>query len=497
MANQVAARLSGDDYQHLYAWQFVLELKIISKNVRQVGLEDALGGSVDDVTVKHETGTALPDAFYQVKYHVDQREQYSTDSFIFHNPGESSLLQKFWDTWRTLKAQDPARAVELHLVSNWTWDGQDKLKSFFDGEDNKLKPELFDLSTRTQAGKLREKWRTHLGISSDEFKSFASCLRFKLGYDCWNEMKQRVAERMEYLKLKNDDTSLLVAVGIVREWIKARNQTITLDVLEETLKKHDLYTSSEAERCVTVYLSTIKEQRFDVEPDHLLDWRDYFVGSPNKKGHQLKDEFDWNGHLLPELEALEAKINRETDCRLIRARGLARLSAWFAFGHAFSEVARYTIEVDQQGRLWRTDTPPNPDFKLVITSAGGAEGETLDDKGDTVAVGISITGLLDNDVRAHLESRTNEVSALLLIRPERELGRECFSGAEDVTALADGVKELVRNFVKHRKATRLLVYYFGPLSGACFLGHRLNAVCRETQIMEDQQPGYSPSFSLK
>ncbi len=26
MANQVAARLSGDDYQHLYAWQFVLEL---------------------------------------------------------------------------------------------------------------------------------------------------------------------------------------------------------------------------------------------------------------------------------------------------------------------------------------------------------------------------------------------------------------------------------------------------------------------------------------
>ena len=28
------------------------------------------------------------------------------------------------------------------------------------------------------------------------------------------------------------------------------------------------------------------------------------------------------------------------------------------------------------------------------------------------------------------------------------------------------------------------------------IGHCLNAVCREIQIMEDQQPGYSPSFLL-
>jgi hypothetical protein len=42
----------------------------------------------------------------------------------------------------------------------------------------------------------------------------------------------------------------------------------------------------------------------------------------------------------------------------------------------------------------------------------------------------------------------------------------------------------------------VLLYYFGPLSGACFIGHQLNAVCREIQLMEDQQPGYVPSFLL-
>lgn len=50
MANQVAARLKGDDYQYLYAWQFVLELKMPRWKVRLVTIEDALAGSVDDVT---------------------------------------------------------------------------------------------------------------------------------------------------------------------------------------------------------------------------------------------------------------------------------------------------------------------------------------------------------------------------------------------------------------------------------------------------------------
>jgi hypothetical protein len=55
----------------------------------------------------------------------------------------------------------------------------------------------------------------------------------------------------------------------------------------------------------------------------------------------------------------------------------------------------------------------------------------------------------------------------------------------------------MREFVKRRNAMRLLLYYFGPLSGACFIGHQLNAVCRQIQIMEDQQPGYAPAFLLE
>jgi hypothetical protein len=498
MANQVAARLYGDDYQHLYAWQFALELLMPGKQVRQVTVEDALAGSVDDVTVRYEDDSSLPDRFYQVKYHVDQRDMYSTEGLVTARPGHASLLEKFWRTWGELLQQTPQRSVELYLVSNWTWDSTDKLKSCFDGHDGRITDDFLNSTSKSEVGKLRTLWQNKLGADEEQFCAFIRSLRFNLGFDCGAELEQRIAERMESLGLRSNTTALKVAVAIVRDWVKTGKQGLTREDLRVLLRENDLYRPVDEERRVTIYLTTIKSQKFDIAPDYICDWRDYFVGDATKKGHQLKDPSDWNNRLLPELEQLEARVNEETDCRLVRVRGLARLSAWFAFGFTFSEVARYTIEVDQLGNHWRTDTKRSKDFQITITSNGGsARGEVLDGEGSTVAVGISVTGSLDEDVRAHLAERTKKVAALLLVRPQRDLGRECLRSGSDVVALADGVKALIRQFVKNWKATELLLFYFGPLSGACFLGHRLNAVCQQIQVMEDQQPGYAPSFHLK
>jgi hypothetical protein len=242
-------------------------------------------------------------------------------------------------------------------------------------------------------------------------------------------------------------------------------------------------------------LTTIKDQKFDINPDFLIDWRHHFLGKPSQKGHALSNPDGWNRTLLPDLENVESMINSGTTCRLIRARGLARLSAWFAFGFTFSEVNRYAIEVDQQGQHWRTDATPSPDFSIVCE--GLDVGEAIDNEGTTVAVGISVSGSLADDVRHHLEQRQEKVASLLLIRPNRELGHGCLRGAGDAVALAMSAKPIMRDFAKHWRATRLLLYYFGPLAGACFIGHRLNAICREVQIMENQQPGYEPAFLLE
>ncbi len=495
MANQVAARLSGDDYQHLLAWHHVLELLMPRKQVASVCVEDERAGSADDVTIQHEPSSQLPDRFYQIKYHVDHRDTYSTQVLIDNKPNESSLLLKLFRTWQMLNTRTPARQIEIHLLSNWTWDGEDKLRTCMSGRDNGFSEQFFKATPRSDIGKLRDSWLQHLGIDYPEFFKFSESLRFKLGFDCWDEMTLRVAERMDSLRLKSDATALLICVGIVREWVKVGTQCLTKDMLEQVLQQHDLYLPPDQEPSVHVYLLTIKDQRFDIDPDFEIDWRDHFIGSPAKKGHGLKNPADWNEVLLPHLEEVEGRINKETSCRLIRARGQARLSAWFAFGSTFSEVNRYTIEIDQQGQLWRTDATPSPDFSVL--SSGPIAGEAIDGEGFTVAVGISVTGSLESDVRQHLEQRKEKVASLLLLRPSRELGHDCLRGAGDAVALAIAAKSLLRDFVKHWGATRLLLYYYGPLAGACFIGHRLNAVCREVQIMENQQPGYEPSFLLQ
>lgn len=498
MANQVAPRLSGDDYQHLYSWLFVLELKMPRKEVQLVTIEDERAGSMDDVTVQSLIGSAQSSRFYQIKYHVDHRGEYSSDVLLENKDGRKSLWEKFWESWQLLRAQDPNRVIELHLLSNWTWDSNDKFRVYIDGDNNSIKGEFLLAHPKSEGGLIRERLQDSLGANNQDFAQFVSSLRFSLGYDCRNDLENRTAERMEWMGLKSDVSALKIAIGIVRHWIQTKTHKVTLAVLDQALRAHDLYKPQEAEKAITVFLTTIKDQKFEIEPDYMVDWRHHFQGTELKKGHHPKDPEDWNRRLLPELEQLEARINIEHDIRLIRARGLARLSAWSAFGYVFSEVARYTIEVDQTGKLWRTDAPRSKDFEIIVSGNGAfPEGEILDGEGETVAVGISITGSLDDDVRAYLGKRTEKVAALLLLRPERNLGSECVSCAGDVVALAHGVKDSIRAFVKKWKAKRLLLFYFGPLSGACFIGHRLNAVCEKIQILEDQQPGYAPSFILQ
>jgi hypothetical protein len=485
--------MSGDDYQHLFAWMHALELLMSKRQVVKVIIEDEQAGSADDVTLLCADGSAETDRYHQIKYHVDHRTSYSVDTLTEKQGNERSLLQKWFHSWEALAAAKPGRPLEIHIVSNWAWTTGDELAGLVGGQCNAVKEEFFTAPANEKPGKLRAKLAAHLATTEARLNEFFGTLRFHFGYACWQAMAERTAERMEHHDLKSDETALLVAVGIVREWIKTGRQEVTRDVLEAAIAKHGLLLPENARPAVNVYFSSIKEQLFDVDPDYKLDWRHYFLGGPAVKGHEPMDPADWNGKMLPELQALEARINTETKNRLVRVRGLSRLSAWFAFGHTFSEVARYTIEVDQGEHLWQTDATPSADFTI---SHNGPAGEPLDADGGAVAVGISISGLLEDDVRRSLQHRKEKVRAVLFIRADRPLDRHSVHNAGDAVAMADLVKVAVRAFVKHHGAKRVLLHYLGPLSGACFIGHRLNAVCREVQIMEWSDPNYVPSFTL-
>lgn len=501
MANQVIPRLTGDDYQHLYGWWKALLLLKDSENVSHVRVEDMEGGSVDDVTVYRNLGTDAADEFYhyffQIKYHANYSSSYGVDNLLEHKPNGTSLLQKFHKTWRSLKEHRPQEPTLLHLVSNWSWIGSDDdLGAFVSGNDDRVTDEFFKLGPRSKGGQLRERLQTHLGIDDAEFVAFIRSIRFQLGSGCWKEIRDRVAERMDNLGLKHDEAALIACSGIIRNWIIEKKGDITKEVLEEILTEHRLREDQGEKIGTTIHLITIQKRVFQLNPDYVLDWREYFEGIENRKGHKIRRQADWDETLMPQLLMLEGQVSRRSS-KLIRARGLARLSAWFGFGYAFSTVAGYVIEVEQsEERRWRSDASPS-EFAMKVSTEN--EMQRLDGKPIakvTVACGISITGDLKEDVLRDLEQRAG-VKAALFLEPNQGLGANTFQTAGDVVAFVDSSKRMIREFVKRHRAQELLLYYFGPLSGACFLGQQLNAICSTIIVMEDQQPGYAPAFRLQ
>ncbi len=367
MANQVIPRLTGDDYQHLYGWWKALLLLKESEKISHVRIEDPDAGSVDDVTVYRQLDADIADEFFhyffQIKYHVNYSSQYGIDNLFERKPNGTSLLQKFHRTWKTLKANRPQEPVSLHLVSNWSWSGNDgDLGAFVSGNDDRVTEDLFTAGARSAGGKLRSRLQAHLGIDEAELAAFLRAIKFQLGAGCWKEIRDRVAERMDNLGLKHDEAALVACSGIVRKWIIENRGDITREILETLLSEHRLREEQTDKFGTTIYLTTIQERAFQLKPDYALDWRCYFEGIPNRRGHRIRQQDDWGQVLMPQLLQLEEKISRR-ESRLIRARGFARLSAWFGFGYAFSSVAGYVIEVQQsEDRCWRSDEAPSAEF---------------------------------------------------------------------------------------------------------------------------------------
>ncbi|MGD9715074.1 MAG: SAVED domain-containing protein, partial [Thermomicrobiales bacterium] len=155
------------------------------------------------------------------------------------------------------------------------------------------------------------------------------------------------------------------------------------------------------------------------------------------------------------------------------------------------QAANYELETRQGPMVCRTDLAPSPDFRLVSEVVT----EGLD--GPDVAIGISITNDLTQDVLDHLRRSSSSYGAVLLLRPDRPFGSTALRSPEDMVALAESVKQISQRFVRERRAQHLGLFYLGPFAGALFIGHRLNAVARAIQVFEDAAPGYAPSFLLQ
>lgn len=450
-----------------------------------VGIEWNEAGHVDDVVTVPRNEREMVEAA-QLKFHVDLRGEYSTEVLLDRGSSRSSLLEKLWATWKRLNKV--GRPFTLSLVSNWSWSTADSLGSFIGGRDWGFKGDLFGLSPQTDGGAALEQWRQELRASHDDFDAFVRTLRWRVGFDSINDLEARVIERMENRGLTYDEAALLTATGVVARWVQTNVQEITRDILNDAILAFNLKAPG-SEPVVKVCVHTIERQAFAEPPDFDIDWCDAFAGSA-AGSREISDTTLWSERLLPDLQALKRQLNTQP-VRLIRARGQARLTTWFALGHTLDSRARYVLEVEQGGERWRSDAPVTPGFQVI--DADSAPGN----RGEDVVIAIGVTQDIEEDVVAAISELGIPAAALMTLRPASGFGRLVFKSAGDVAAFVEECRSKIATFVRNHRARRGHLFYCGPLAGAAFLGNVIGAAVPEIVLYEDLRPGYAKGFVLR
>src|SRR6267378_1983058 len=237
MGEQSSSRLKGDDYQHLYSWYELLQL-LEPNSVYAYGyVEHPDAGAADDITLHSEKEKVAK--YTQVKFHVDQKAQYSSSSVVEIPPGATrSMLHKLFESWRALRESNVA-SIEIWLVSNWA-SAQDIGEFLLDS--CAFKEEFFSSGAKSDAGKIRATWRRSIGTTEEELHQFCRSLRLRLGYSGFQELEERVDDRMARYRLRTGRDLRAIALDIVRGWIKEGGHKKRIDrgVLEDVIHQRSL-----------------------------------------------------------------------------------------------------------------------------------------------------------------------------------------------------------------------------------------------------------------
>ncbi|WP_437508293.1 SAVED domain-containing protein [Sorangium sp. So ce1099] len=477
------AALQGHDYQHLFAWYHALRALNPAEDVTGIEIEVKNAGNVDDVVVRRR-GAA--DEHYQVKYSVDGRHPIDHAWWVTPATGNGrSPLQRFWQSWQTLSRA--GQRPWMGLYTNRPLDVSDPVLALQDGRTGTLGPRLRLATPGSKAGRGRKRWASHLGVAEADLLEMLEHLVLLTGQSGWSGLVTSVADRMAAMGLRSDELAVEQGVQAIHAWVTEGRREVDRQALVAEIARRGL--GGEA-RQATVVVQGIDRDPWAAGATASLDWVDLFVGDHPRTRRQLRDPGNWNSRLVPELEAAERHV-RALGFDRVLVRGHMRLPAWFATGVAFGDTRNVRVACVQGGQRWGSDVSEAPGgFAVDVTSPVelGA--------GDELAVGLSVTNDLSEDVLAYLRGSALPVGRFVAIAASPAPSRTAIPDAAAAMGWALAVRRVVRDQVRATGARRVHLFLSGPAGGALLLGHLWNRL-PSTQLYEDLSPGYAPAFLIQ
>jgi hypothetical protein len=487
MGEQSGARLGGDDYQHLYSWYEMLQLLREDSPYEYAYIEHPKAGAADDLTLHPKTNVGVPASFYQVKWHVDYREQYTFEKLIeIATDSSRSLLHKLYDSWKDLRGDGE---IEVWLVSNWSPAPHPNLGAYLSGRTPQLSDDFYSQKKRSRVAQWREAWAASLQISHNEVIDFCRALRFRLGYMSVDRLTEQVDDRMARYGLRHGANARAVVLDELRTRIQQGGEAkrITRSDLISIIARRELRADLPDAPAVRLWIHGWAEQGFDVEPTVELDWTCFY----DRDERRVPTAQEWREDLLPQLNAARKEFAAAPNGKYIDFRGKLSLTACLAVGAMFPHVGGFSFRAEQPTGgelfLWSSVAAPS-DARFHIVEQEGQNGEDL-------AVGLSVSGTGLSDLRRFLGGVG--ISNYVYAEPVGGAGHHAVRDASDAVALANSAKELIQSARAHYEAKRIHLFLYCPATFALFLGQVLNALGIVVTYERTVDGGYQESVTLK
>ncbi|WP_437999681.1 SAVED domain-containing protein [Sorangium sp. So ce185] len=368
----------------------------------------------------------------------------------------------------------------------------DKLgPSLRQSEEGALPDRFFSDGPRSELGKIRRKWRDHLGLSDDEFADFARRLRLRVDYLSRPALKELLNERFINVGLREIpvDKAQNVYDSLTQQFIMNGTNSFDPQTFRSMCEREGLLASAPSGGPPVLGIRSF--MRF---AERMEDECNAFVCvAANFDGRHVRSPDAWQSVILPAVTSFLKDSSLRTDEYHLLLECHSSLA--FVAGYELDRKSGAQVFPVQKGvrkALWKpgaTTSTANSTWRTIRNATGG---------GSDVAIAVSVSRDALADVTAYA-SGSSTIGAVVDARPVSGVGQRAVADADHAVALADSLAELIRT---HRPTGGGTTHLFiaAPNALAFFLGQHRGALGKvqlyEFDFEGERGGSYSPSIRL-
>jgi len=481
LANAIAARRHGDDFQARLFWYHAALLLDPKSSVVRVAYETG-PKAFDDILIEYDPDHAPQDHegrpvwrdYLQCKWHATAGTFGYSD---FTDPGfigasTFSFLQRAHDAQQ--KYAPDGYGCRFALITNHRIRHDDPLISLVrKNGDNIEIAKLFDGSTdRSEMGRIRKLWREHLSVDHVDLARVARVLSIREWPVSMMQLREMLDDRFARAGLKRvpvDEAGFAYDDLIAKLHSQGRKDFDRLTFHEMCRRERILVPREVGSDTLRLGIRSFMHPIDNLEDrcDEMLNLVPYF------EGRHIRNEGDWQRRIVPDVRAFVAEKARSTDSlRLVLD---AHVSLAFAVGTILNVKCGKRIEIEQRsdGRtIWAADdAAPETSWPELIFQE-----EIFDDRQDHMAVAISLTHDVGRAAYEYAQAQLPQVGRILHCRPSGGPSGLSVKCGRHARQLAEAVLRQVSQ--RPWPNTRKPVHFFiaGPNAFAFFLGQVQSAM---------------------